>query len=105
MEELAYCGVTQFLRVGTTGAIQEDVALGEIILPAAAVRGDGTTKEYVGNRALAGANSEVVAALRKSAEEAKVSYHVGTVRTNDAFYAASDFECNESTPEVGSIEL
>jgi uridine phosphorylase len=93
VEELANCGVRKFIRVGTTGAIQRDVELGDVVIPEAAVRDDGTTKEYVVNeRYLAVADSEVVEALRKSAEEAEVSYHVGTVRTNDAFYGASDFE-------------
>jgi purine-nucleoside phosphorylase len=66
VEELANCGVMHFIRVGTTGAIQEDVELGDIILPEAVVRDDGTTKEYVGNENFAVANSEVVAALRNA---------------------------------------
>ncbi|HUV02800.1 MAG TPA: hypothetical protein VMW67_05075 [Desulfobacteria bacterium] len=87
VEELANCGVKTFIRVGTTGAIQLDIELGEVIIPEAAVRDDGTTKEYIGDGDPAAvANPEVVAALRKSAAETKVSYHAGTVRTNDAFY-------------------
>ncbi|MBN1763364.1 MAG: hypothetical protein JW878_09890 [Methanomicrobia archaeon] len=93
VEELANCGVKTFIRVGTTGAIRQDIELGEVVIPEAAVRDDGTTKEYIGNGDPAAvATPEVVAALRKSAKETAVRHRVGTVRTNDAFYGASDFE-------------
>ncbi len=92
VEELANCGVTQFIRVGTTGTIQHDIELGDVIIPEAAVRDEGTTKEYIRAGYPAVADARLVAALRNSAEEAEVRYHVGIVRTNDAFYGASDFE-------------
>ena len=95
VEELANCGVHTFIRVGTTGAIQEDIELGDVIIAEATVRGDGTTKEYTGEEYPAIANSDVVKALLKSAEEVKeergMNFHVGIVRTNDAFYGAPDF--------------
>ena len=95
VEELANCGVHTFIRVGTTGAIQEDIKLGDVIIAEATVRGDGTTKEYTGEEYPAIANSDVVKALLKSAEEVKeergMNFHVGIVRTNDAFYGAPDF--------------
>ncbi|MDI6885233.1 MAG: nucleoside phosphorylase [archaeon] len=91
VEELANCGVKVFIRVGTTGAIQKDIELGEVIIPEAAVREDGTTKEYINEGYPAVASSRVVEALRRSAEEAEVSYHVGIVRTNDAFYGEKRF--------------
>jgi uridine phosphorylase len=92
VEELANCGVRTFIRVGTTGAIPEDIELGDVIVPEATVRDDGTTKEYAGAEYPAVASSEVVEALKKAAEEAKVRYHAGVVRTNDAFYGAPDFK-------------
>ena len=95
VEELANCGVHTFIRVGTTGAIQEDIELGDVIIAEATVRDDGTTKEYTGEEYPAIANSDVVKALLKSAEEVKeergMNFHVGIVRTNDAFYGAPDF--------------
>ena len=98
VEELANCDVKAFIRVGTTGAIQEGIKLGDVIIPVATVRDDGTTKEYVGAEYPAVANSKVTSALVKSAEEVKVKeekgmrFHVGMIRTNDAFYGAPDFE-------------
>jgi len=71
VEELANCGVKVFIRVGTTGAIQENIELGDVIIPVAAVRDDGTTKEYVNDDYPADASSKVVEALKKAAEDAK----------------------------------
>jgi uridine phosphorylase len=90
VEELANCGVKVFIRVGTTGAIQEDIEIGDVLISVAAVRDDETTKEYVGAEYPAVASSEVVGALKNAAEEVKVRYHAGEVRTNDAFFGTRD---------------
>ena len=76
VEELANCGVKTFIRAGTTGAIQEDIELGDVIIPIATVRDDGTTKEYVGAEYPAVASFEVAEALKKVAEEATVRAHI-----------------------------
>ncbi len=44
VEELAMLGVRRFIRIGTTGGIQEGIAPGDIILPTAAVRLDGASR-------------------------------------------------------------
>ena len=92
VEELANCGVHTFIRVGTTGAIQEDIELGDVIIPVATVRDDGTTKEYIGAGYPISASSKVTNSLVKTAEELKIKYHKGMVRTNDAFYGGYGFE-------------
>ena len=39
-------GITHVIRVGTTGTIQESVALGDVIINKASVRLDGTSQHY-----------------------------------------------------------
>ncbi|RLF01217.1 MAG: hypothetical protein DRJ59_06570, partial [Thermoprotei archaeon] len=92
VEELANCGAEVFIRVGTTGAIQEDIELGDVIIAEAAVRDDGTTREYINVKYPVVASFDVVEALRRSAREHGVRHHVGIVRTNDAFYGDPNFE-------------
>ena len=46
VEELARLGVKTFIRVGTTGSMQEDLNLGDIVINKAAVRMDGASKAY-----------------------------------------------------------
>ena len=44
VEELAMLGVQRFIRIGTTGALQEAINPGDIIIPTAAVRLDGASR-------------------------------------------------------------
>ena len=46
LEELARMGITQVIRVGTTGTIQERINPGEVIINKASVRLDGTSHHY-----------------------------------------------------------
>lgn len=45
VEELAMIGVDTVIRLGTCGGMQPEVRSGELILPTAAIRQEGTTKE------------------------------------------------------------
>ena len=46
MEELARIGIKNFIRVGTTGSIQENIELGDVVINKAAVRLDGASRHY-----------------------------------------------------------
>ena len=43
VEELRHVGCTNMIKVGTCGAIQENITPGTIIIPTGAVRGEGAT--------------------------------------------------------------
>ena len=47
VEELANIGVDTFIRVGTCGGMQPEVAPGDVVIATGAIRMDGTSKEYV----------------------------------------------------------
>ena len=47
VEELARCGVTSFIRVGSTGALQEGMEPGDLVISQGSFRNDGTTDAYV----------------------------------------------------------
>ena len=59
-------GAETFIRVGTTGALQSDIEIGDIIIATAAVRKDGTTRSYLTIEYPAVADFEVVQALLES---------------------------------------
>lgn len=90
VEELAKIGAKTFIRIGTTGAIQPYIDIGDIIIAVAAVRADGTTREYVPPEYPAVASYDVISALIEAAEQLKVSPYVGIVWSDDAFYAESE---------------
>ena len=86
VEELARIGANTFIRVGTTGALQEHVQMGDIVVASSAVRADGTSKVYVSPEFPAVANFDVSSALLHSAEKHDNKTHFGIVLSTDAFY-------------------
>jgi uridine phosphorylase len=86
VEELAAVGVETFLRVGTTGALQNGIEIGDMIVADSAAKDEGTTKRYEDATVPAVADYEVLSALVDGAEENGEAVHVGPVATDDAFY-------------------
>jgi len=86
IEELLRVGAHTFIRVGTTGSIQRDVKVGDIIITYASVRLEGTSRQYVMIEYPAAASPEVVMALIEAAETLGARYHVGITASTDSFY-------------------
>jgi uridine phosphorylase len=80
-------GVHTFIRVGTTGAIQEHIQIGDIIINDASVRLDGTSNLYVRPEYPSAASFEVTLALVQACENLGYRYHVGTGCTTGSFFA------------------
>lgn len=86
VEELARIGANTFIRVGTTGALQKNVQMGDIVIASAAVRADGTSRNYVPLEYPAVADFEVTTALLQTAKKNAQEIHFGLVLSTDAFY-------------------
>jgi uridine phosphorylase len=83
---LRWTSADTFVRVGTCGALQRAIGVGDIVISSAAVRDEGTSREYVRPTYPAVANYEVVLALVTAAERVGCTHHVGITRSNDAIY-------------------
>ena len=86
VEELARIGANTFIRVGSCGALQADLAVGDLVITSGAVRQEGTSDEYVREDYPAVADGEVVDALVAAAETLGYDYHVGITMSADSFY-------------------
>ena len=91
VEELVKCGADTFIRVGTSGGMDLKVSGGDLIIASAAVRGEGTSFEYLTPDYPAVADFTVVKALAEACEkhcDKKIGnqYHVGVVHSKDSFY-------------------
>ncbi|MFB6470208.1 MAG: uridine phosphorylase [Vulcanisaeta sp. AZ3] len=86
IEELLTLGANTFIRVGTTGAIQEWVRVGDLVINTGAVRLDGASNAYAMPEYPAIASYDVVLALITAAEELGVKYHVGLAASTADFY-------------------
>ncbi len=101
VEELVKCGAHTFIRVGTSGGMREDVMGGDLCIASAAVRDDGTSREYMPLSYPAAADFEVVSALSEAADEIcdkteGNNYHVGVIQSKDSFYG-------ETNPETMAV--
>ncbi len=96
VEELVNIGAETFIRPGTTGGLQEDVTTGDVVIPTASAKYEGTTKRYEDVEYPAVPSLDVTNSLVDAADEGGHEVHVGSVVTDDAFYAedepASDWE-------------
>ena len=87
VEELSELGVHTFLRVGTCGAAQPEVKMGDVVIAIGSVRTEGTPNGYVPAEYPAIASLDVVNALVASADASGVPHHVGIIRSVDALYS------------------
>lgn len=87
VEELSELGVHTILRVGTCGALQPEVALGDLVIATGAVRSEGTPDAYVPREFPAIADRAVLESCIEAATAAGARHHVGIVRSVDALYA------------------
>ena len=87
VEELSELGVHTFLRVGTCGAAQPEIKMGDLVIAIGSVRTEGTPNGYVPPEYPAIASLDVVNALVDAASAAQVPFHVGVIRSVDALYS------------------
>lgn len=90
IDELAQLGVRTIIRVGTTGAIQPHVSVGDLVVTTGAVRLDGASTHYAPIEYPAVAHHEVVAAILRAASDASVRAHAGVTCTCDTFYPGQE---------------
>jgi uridine phosphorylase len=87
-EILAITERPTFIRVGSCGALQPEVALGDLIISTGAVRLESTTSFFVHDGYPAIADYEAVIALIEAAERLGHRNHVGVTATAPGFFGA-----------------
>ncbi|MGR3266551.1 nucleoside phosphorylase [Vibrio vulnificus] len=86
VEELKQCGAKYIIRVGSAGAMQPNIALGELIVAEGAVRDEGGSKAYIDASYPAYASFSLLKGLDGYLQMQTVPYHMGVVRSHDSFY-------------------
>jgi len=92
MEELINLGGRVFIQIGATGAIQEHIGMGDVVVPTGSVRDEGLTRYYAPKQYPAVADYRIVGALAKAARNAGKTVHTGIIRTTDGFYPSQRIE-------------
>jgi uridine phosphorylase len=87
-EILAITERPTFIRVGSCGALQPEMGLGDLAITSGAVRLESTTSFFVHDGYPAVADYEAVVALIEAAERLGHRYHVGVTATAPGFFGA-----------------
>lgn len=86
VEELVDFGADTFVRVGSSGSMQANVHMGDIVVVTASIRDEGTTTHYLPLEFPAVANVDVVNAMQASARDLGLPHHCGVSQSKDSFY-------------------
>jgi uridine phosphorylase len=88
VNELSAIGCRSFIRLGTTGGLQENIRSGDVVISTGSIRWDGATASYAPAEYPASASYEVTIALIEACERLGLTYHLGVSASVGSFYAA-----------------
>ena len=103
VEELRNIGVEYMIRIGSCGALQPDIRLGELILVNGAVRDEGTSKAYIDPIYPAVPHPELLFSLVQAAKDLDIPYHTGLARSHDSFYTDREEEIDAYWSKAGIL--
>jgi len=95
VEELKNIGVQTLIRIGSCGALQPNIKLGDLVIANGAVRDDGASKAYIEKSYPAVPDTDVLISLIESAKELSYHYYCGKIRSHDSFYTDKEQEIDD----------
>ncbi|MBQ6367642.1 MAG: nucleoside phosphorylase [Erysipelotrichaceae bacterium] len=103
VEELKKIGVDTMMRIGSAGAMQNGIGLGDLILCEGAVRDDGASHAYVKGIYPAVPDYRLMNHCADAAKEMGFPYHTGIVLSHESFYIDDDLEQCEAWSKKGVL--
>ncbi len=92
------------IRLGSCGALREDIKVGDLILATGSIRGEGVTPYYVDEEFETLPDKKITEALMKAANNLGVKIHQGKVWSTDALLRETK-ELVEAKAEEGAIAV
>lgn len=83
-EVMCNAGIKHIIRIGTCGALDETMKIGDLVVVDTVLRGDGVTPYYVDESFTTKADQRVADALYEAAQATGITVHRGTCWTTDA---------------------
>lgn len=103
VEELHNLGVHTMIRVGSAGALQTGINLGDLIIGEGAIRDDGVSKAYVDSIYPAAPNHELLEAMISVCKEKEFPYHTGIIHSHETFYHDTNAEEEKKWQKLGVL--
>ena len=92
VEELHNIGVEAMVRIGSCGALQEGIRLGDLVIGCGAIRDDGASRAYIDIRYPAVPDTGLLNCVIDAAKEKGFPHHVGVIHSHESFYMDSNEE-------------
>jgi uridine phosphorylase len=86
LERLIALGAKVVLALGWCGSLQNHIKVGSLVVPSAAVSGDGTSRHYLPGRTPPTPHPDLIRLLQAQLQETEIPRYFGPVWTTDAFY-------------------
>lgn len=103
VEELRNIGASHMIRIGSCGALDPGMKLGDLLIVNGAVRDEGTSKAYVESAYPAIPDTGLLINVIQAAKECNVPYYVGKARSHDSFYIDGEEEINRYWSKKGIL--
>ena len=103
VEELKNIGVHTMMRIGSAGAMQEGIDLGDLLICEGAIREDGASRTYVNIEYPAVPDYRLINHCVDVAKENGWSHHVGIVQSHESFYYDENDEQTEYWHKKGIL--
>ncbi|MCI0511746.1 nucleoside phosphorylase [candidate division KSB1 bacterium] len=106
LEEAIALGIKKCIAIGTSGALQKSLKIGDIVLANQAIRDEGTSYHYLAAEKWVHASAGLVAQLRRVLEQDAVRFQIGATWTIDAPYRETITEIRQyQTEGVLCVEM
>ncbi len=106
LEDLIAFGVRRVVSIGTAGSLQDDLAVGDLVVCERAIRDEGTSHHYLPPARHAHASVPLTIRLRAALDGAGREHRVGTTWTIDAPYRETIAEVRRYQAEgVATVEM
>lgn len=92
------------IRLGSCGALREDIKVGDLILANGSIRGEGVTPYYVNEKFMSQPDEKINDALKKAAQKLGVRMYEGKVWSTDALLRETR-ELVESKAGEGAVAV
>lgn len=95
-EILCGAGIKNIIRIGSCGALKEDIKVGDLVLATASVRGDGVTPYYVTNDFVTVSDKNLNSVMEELTKATGIKVHTGLVWTTDALLKETREKVNDA---------
>ena len=103
VEELIACGAGIFIRIGSCGACQPGISIGDLVISSGSVREDGASRMYAPESYPAVPDFSLASALAAVCEDSGYAYHIGITRSHDSFYIDNETELMSKWNSLGVL--